>query len=179
MIADHTSTYTLHRRQHVAAPVRDVFAFLANAATMQFLLPPWLHYALHTPLPVELRTDAYLDSSFRWRLLNYRWRSQVLDWSPPRRFVYRQLAGPFKLWEHVQLYDPQEQGTLITDHVRYAMPFGVMGRCVHSLVVRHDLEALFDYRRQRITDRFGAEGGNNEDLPLQKRGPSCPPKAQA
>jgi hypothetical protein len=32
------------------------------------------------------------------------------------------------------------------DTVRYALPFGPLGAAAHRLLVRRDLEAIFDYR---------------------------------
>jgi len=59
------------------------------------------------------------------------------------------------------------------------MPYGPLGACAHSLLARRDLETLFDYRRQRINDRFGMVGGDGEEVPLPQRGPSFPLKPQA
>ncbi len=36
--------------------------------------------------------------------------------------------------------------TLIRDRVRYAIPYGPLGRLAHRLFVRRDLERIFDYR---------------------------------
>jgi hypothetical protein len=47
----------------------------------------------------------------------------------------------------------------MTDIVRYRLPFGMIGRVVHALKVRRDMERIFDYRFQRISERFpGTEG---------------------
>jgi hypothetical protein len=37
----------------------------------------------------------------------------------------------------------------MTDVVRYRLPFGMIGRAVHALKVRRDVEQIFDYRFQR------------------------------
>jgi hypothetical protein len=42
----------------------------------------------------------------------------------------------------------------MSDLVRYRLPFGAIGRAVHALKVRRDLERIFDYRCQRIHERF-------------------------
>ena len=40
------------------------------------------------------------------------------------------------------------------DHVEYALPFGLLGRLVHRLRVRRQLEEIFDYRRRAIEEIF-------------------------
>lgn len=42
------------------------------------------------------------------------------------------------------------------DHVAYALPFGVLGRIVHRLLVRRQLEEIFDYRNRIIDEVFPA-----------------------
>ena len=44
----------------------------------------------------------------------------------------------------------------MTDVVRYALFFGAFGRLVHAACVRADVERIFDYRRRRIHELFGA-----------------------
>jgi len=42
------------------------------------------------------------------------------------------------------------------DLVRYALPFGPLGRLTHALWVRGTLAQIFDYRFERIGRIFGA-----------------------
>jgi hypothetical protein len=46
----------------------------------------------------------------------------------------------------------------MTDVVRYRLPLGIIGRAVHSLKVRRDVERIFEYRFQRITELFTGPG---------------------
>jgi len=43
----------------------------------------------------------------------------------------------------------------MTDIVRYALPFGILGRVVHTAKVRADVRRIFEYRRDRISELFG------------------------
>ena len=40
------------------------------------------------------------------------------------------------------------------DHVEYELPFGLLGRIAHRLLVRRQLEQIFDYRRRVIGEMF-------------------------
>ena len=44
----------------------------------------------------------------------------------------------------------------MTDVVRYRLPFGMIGRAVHALKVRREVEQVFDYRFERIGELFAA-----------------------
>ena len=43
----------------------------------------------------------------------------------------------------------------MTDHVEYALPLGPLGRIAHALQVRRNVETIFDYRFDRIQEKFG------------------------
>jgi len=39
--------------------------------------------------------------------------------------------------------------------VRYALPFGLLGRAIHGLSERRNVEGIFDYRHEKICALFG------------------------
>ena len=67
-------------------------------------------------------------------------------------FVDVQTRGPYTLWHHTHEFEPADGGTVIRDRVRYRLPFGALGDLVAGRMVRRDLEAVFDFRRQRIQE---------------------------
>ncbi len=95
----------------------------------------------------------------RYRLRVHRvpvgWLTAIREWDPPHRFVDEQLRGPYALWHHTHTFEPApdgDGGTLMRDVVRYALPLGPLGELARRLVVRRDLEAIFDYRAERIRE---------------------------
>ena len=40
------------------------------------------------------------------------------------------------------------------DTVRYALPYWPLGEVAHALLVRRDLEAIFDFRRREVAGRL-------------------------
>lgn len=148
--------YVLKREQYLPLPVEEVFDFFSRAENLDFLTPPWLHFRILTPLPIAMQQGTIIDYRIRWRWLPLRWRTEIVDWDPPHRFVDLQLRGPYKLWHHTHTFVPQGDGTLMTDCVRYQLGWGPLGRWMHRWYVAKDLEAIFDYRRQRIADHFSA-----------------------
>jgi len=42
----------------------------------------------------------------------------------------------------------------MSDVVRYRLPFGPLGRLVNALIVRRDVEGIFEYRNRRIAEIF-------------------------
>lgn len=92
------------------------------------------------------------------------WTSRIEEWRPPVRFVDLQLKGPYQLWHHTHSFESLDGGTLITDNVRYAVPFGPLGDFIAGWLVRRDVERIFDYRTRKIAEIFG-----EQPVPAQRR----------
>jgi ligand-binding SRPBCC domain-containing protein len=143
--------HVLTREQQLPAPPEHVFPFFGDALNLEAITPPWLGFRVVTPQPIEMRPGALIDYRLKLHGVPIRWRTTIAAWDPPRRFVDVQLSGPYAIWHHTHDFEPLEGGgTLMRDTVRYALPLGPLGAVAHRLVVRADLERIFDYRRDAV-----------------------------
>ena len=146
--------YELRTRLRLSRPRPEVFAFFADAGNLDALTPPWLHFRILTPLPLDMRAGANLDYRLRLHGLPIHWRTEITTWDPPYRFVDEQLRGPYRLWVHEHTFEEDgPEATIVGDHVRYAVPFGALA---NWLVVDRDVKAIFRYREGRLREIFGA-----------------------
>lgn len=130
----------------------EIFPFFADAANLEKLTPPWLNFRILTPLPIEIKRGTLIDYRVGIRKIPLRWRTEICEWQPPSRFVDRQLRGPYRLWEHEHTFQAKDGGTLVGDHVKYSV---LGGWLTDRLLVRRDLEGIFDYRQERMQQIFG------------------------
>ncbi len=86
--------------------------------------------------------------------LPVRWVTEITHISEKQFFVDEQRLGPYKIWHHEHHFQHTDQGVLMTDRVSYVMPFGILGRLVHRLLVRRQLEQIFAYRKEMIERMF-------------------------
>ena len=133
-------------------PIEEVFAFFSNPANLDSITPPWLNFRMITPGLIAMREGAVLDYKLRVRGFPIRWRSKITAWEPPHRFVDEQIRGPYRLWNHEHKFEARNEGTLVVDHVHYAVPFD---RLLRKLVVGPDVERIFAYRTECLLRRFG------------------------
>ncbi|MFA6046485.1 MAG: SRPBCC family protein [Phycisphaerales bacterium] len=130
-----------------------LFPFFADAANLNLITPPWVHFKILTPLPLEMREGALLDYRIRLHGIPIRWRTRITSWEPDRRFVDEQIKGPYYLWRHEHTFEDADGGTLCRDRVTYAHPGGAL---VHRWFVGPDVKRIFEYRQARLLAMFGA-----------------------
>ena len=141
----------LHRETIVPASRRETFAFFADASNLERLTPPWLNFAILTPMPVAMWPGVDIDYRISLYGLALPWRSRIDVWEPSVRFVDRQVVGPYRWWRHEHRFESVAGGTLVVDHVEYVP----RARWLSGPIVRRDLERIFTYRQNALLQIFG------------------------
>jgi len=142
--------YTLQREQWIPKPPEEVFPFFASTGNLESLTPDWLHFhVISEPKAIERGTK--IDYKLRIRGVPVRWQSEITVWEPPFRFVDEQRRGPYRTWIHEHRFEPRDEGTLVTDIVRYAV---VGGPLIQRWLVSKDLVRIFDYRQKQLEKIF-------------------------
>lgn len=145
--------HALDLEQRVARPLADVFAFFSQARNLERITPPWLRFGMVGEGSGELGEGSLIEYRLRVHGVPVRWTSLIEVWEPGNAFVDRQLRGPYRLWHHRHEFAAVGRETIVRDQVRYAMPLGRAGELAHVLLIRRDLERIFDFRR-RTVDRL-------------------------
>ena len=148
--------YTLHRRQWVPRGLFETFGFFERPQNLPVITPPWLAFSILTPEPIAMARGLIIDYRVRVLRLPTHWRTLVSEYDPPHGFRDVQVIGPYRLWDHRHRFWREGGGTVIEDFVVYEPPLGPIGSLLNRLVIRRQLEEIFDFRRRRIEDRLGA-----------------------
>ncbi|MCE9529378.1 MAG: SRPBCC family protein [Planctomycetales bacterium] len=150
-------TYTLERTQFIPRPLREVFPFFSDAENLEAITPPFLQFKILTPGHILMQAGTLIDYRIRLLGIPMFWRTKIETFGPPFRFSDTQVRGPYRLWHHAHEFVETSEGTLMTDLVRYQMPFGPLGILVHAIWTRRTLERIFDYRFQKVAELLGPE----------------------
>jgi ligand-binding SRPBCC domain-containing protein len=146
-------THHLKSELWLPRPRDQVFQFFADPRNLERITPPWLSFEILTPPEIEITQGTLLDYRLKLRGIPLRWRSEITIWEPPRRFVDRQTQGPYSLWVHEHRFTDEDSGTIVGDHVEYAV---LGGRLIQEYLVAPDLERIFNYRRQALKELLNA-----------------------
>lgn len=144
------STYQLIREQTIDWPLDEVFAFFADARNLETLTPPWLRFEILTPGDIDMRVGTIIQYALRVHGLPINWTTVITVWNPPFEFVDVQLRGPYVLWHHRHTFEAVGDSTRMIDEVNYRLPLGWIGRAMHGVMVRRDLNSIFDFREQTV-----------------------------
>jgi len=141
----------LEQEQVLDVAIERTFDVFADARNLEQLTPPSLRFRIVSTSPIEIREGTLIEYRLRVRGIPIRWLTRIAAWNPPHGFVDEQLRGPYALWHHThELEALGEAQTLVRDRVRYRIGFGPIGTVAHALLVRRELEGIFDFRRRAI-----------------------------
>ncbi|MNY12696.1 hypothetical protein D3C86_1457920 [compost metagenome] len=83
-----------------------------------------------------------------------RWQTEITTVNYQKSFTDFQKKGPYKLWRHHHEFIPNQKGVMMIDTVDYELPFGIIGKMAHSLMVKKKLNAIFNFRHQVLEQLF-------------------------
>ncbi len=143
--------FELTSSQFIRRPLAEVFDFFSKAENLEVLTPAFIKFSILTPPPIQMRVGCLIDYRIYVRGIPLKWRTEILAWEPPFRFIDKQLKGPYKLWEHTHTFSEKPEGTLVEDYVKYKV-FG--GSLIERLFVRPDISKIFRFRQQKLLELF-------------------------
>ena len=147
--------YTLHREQIIPAPAERVWTYFATPLNLNEMTPPDMAFEFVHGGNKPMYTGQLI--AYKVTILpgvRFRWLTQITHIEPGKRFIDEQRRGPYGLWIHEHRFEPLSSGVRMTDHVTYALPFGLLGDLTHALYIRRRLAQIFDYRREKVNTIF-------------------------
>lgn len=135
----------------------EVYAFHQDPRNISEISPPSLHVER-----VECSVPAEAGGEFRLRVRQFgiplEWIGVWEEAVPHGRLVDGARKSPFRHWRHSHLFEPAGEagGTMMTDRVEYALPFGFLGRLLDMTVMKAVFTAMF-MARHRATAAYFAK----------------------
>lgn len=148
--------------QFLPTDINTAWDFFSSAKNLARITPPELDFKILTDLGEKdiyrgMLIDYTLKPLFGIRL---HWQTEIWKLKKPRMFIDRQLKGPYNIWEHTHEFIQKEKGIIMKDAVKYQLPFGIIGKMAHSLIVRKKIEHIFNYRKEILSKIFTQDGNN-------------------
>ena len=150
------SEYLFKTEQFLPIGISQAWNFFSSPKNLALITPPDLDFKIVTiPDESNIYEGMIIDYKVRPLLgIRVNWKTEIFDVQKPVLFSDRQIKGPYRLWEHKHVFIEKDNGILMTDEVRYRLPFYLLGRLTHFLVVRRKIEKIFAYRRNILQKIF-------------------------
>ena len=146
--------YNLKTEQQFDHPIEKVFDFFSRPENLSVITPEKMNFNIITPLPIHMGKGKIIDYTIKVLGFPVRWRSIISSYDLPNEFTDEQLLGPYAFWHHKHHFKKHNEGTLMFDTVTYAMPYGWLGRLIHWLSVKNQLQWIFDFRAKKLEEIF-------------------------
>lgn len=144
-------------RQHLPIDIEKAWDFFSSPVNLAVITPPKLDFRIRTrldnkPIYNGQRIDYTVKPLFG---LPLHWQTEITDVKHGVYFTDVQRKGPYKRWEHRHTFTQDEKGVMMQDEVSYELPLGIVGTVAHRLLVRKEIEHIFEYRKHKLIHLFG------------------------
>jgi ligand-binding SRPBCC domain-containing protein len=147
--------YQLKRTQLIRTDLQTCWKYFSAPANLHVITPDYIDFRVHTAVPERMYEGLIIRYTIRPILgIPLNWISEIRNVKEGVYFVDEQRHGPYKMWHHEHHFKEVEGGVEMTDIISYLMPFGIIGKFVHWLFIRRQLENIFAYRVEKADELF-------------------------
>lgn len=153
--------YQLKRSQQLRQNIESVWDFFTSPDNLFHITPKDMNFKILGDTPdKEIYEGMIIDYTVAPFLgIPLNWQTKIIQVDYLKSFTDFQHKGPYKLWRHYHEFLPNKEGVLMLDTVDYELPFGVIGKIAHSLMVKKKLDQIFNYRYQALEQLLNQEKG--------------------
>ncbi|MBS1577453.1 MAG: SRPBCC family protein [Bacteroidetes bacterium] len=151
------AVYSIKRTQEIPVTLEGAWNFFSNPANLQAIAPQKMGFKIISKHHGgKMYAGQLIEYKLRpvWNIPLY-WMTEITHVEDKKYFVDEQRYGPYALWHHQHHFREVNAGIEMTDIVHYKIPFWLIGDLANSLFVKKQLNAIFDYRFQKIEELFG------------------------
>jgi ligand-binding SRPBCC domain-containing protein len=148
--------YQFRQSQFIPSDLNTVWDFFSSPKNLGAITPAEMNFEIleasggekmHTGQLISYKVNPF-------PFVRVKWITEIKNVEHKKHFTDDQKAGPFALWRHQHFFSALDKGVLMADEISYAIPFGILGRIVNSMIVEKQLNYIFNYRSEQIKSIF-------------------------
>jgi ligand-binding SRPBCC domain-containing protein len=148
--------YQFKTIQIIPTDLETCWDFFSSPKNLKIITPDYMGFEVLVDVPEKMYAGLMIEYEVRPLMgIPMKWITEITHVDELKFFVDEQRKGPYKIWHHEHHFKQLENGIEMTDIVSYELPFGILGKLAHPLVVKSKLNQIFDYRFQKVEDIFG------------------------
>lgn len=148
--------YTLERTQRIPISLKEAWNFFQNPSNLSKITPSEMGFETLSEVPEKMYPGLFIHYKVSPLFgIKMNWTTEITYVQEPNYFVDEQRVGPYAIWHHEHHFKEIEGGVEMLDRVNYKIPFGVLGKIAHPIVVKSKLEEIFEFRIRAVEEIFG------------------------
>jgi ligand-binding SRPBCC domain-containing protein len=153
--------YQLHKTLKIPVSLDQVWDFISSPANLKKITPEYMGFNITSKVLSEKMYPGMIISYKVSPVLGIKmtWVTEITQVKEKEYFVDEQRVGPYLMWHHEHKIEPIEGGVLMTDIVSYKPPFGFLGSIANSILIKKQLQGIFDFRTVALEKMFGKYKG--------------------
>ncbi|OIP83155.1 MAG: hypothetical protein AUK44_06060 [Porphyromonadaceae bacterium CG2_30_38_12] len=151
--------YQFKAQQFIPATLPEVWDFISSPANLKKITPEHMGF--------DITSRGLPEKMYPGMIISYKvkpvagipltWVTEITHVVENEFFVDEQRIGPYTMWHHEHHIKATANGVMMDDIVSYQPPFGMLGAVANSLLIRRQLQAIFDYRNMALEKKFGKQ----------------------
>ncbi|MDC8003801.1 SRPBCC family protein [Aureisphaera galaxeae] len=148
--------FTLHSKQNLPISMTEAWDFLSDPRNLKTITPDYMGFEILSGADRPMYAGQIIQYIVTPVLgIKTKWVTEITHVKEGIYFVDEQRFGPYSLWHHKHFLKEIDGGVEMEDIVDYKIPFGIIGRWMHPILVRPKLKEIFEYRTNKLIELFG------------------------
>lgn len=148
--------YKIHTKQSLPISKEEAWIFLSNPKNLKVITPDYMKFEILSGDDKEMYAGQIIEYIVTPVLgIKLKWVTEITHVVEGEYFVDEQRFGPYSLWHHKHFIKEIPGGIEMEDIVHYKLPFGIIGRLAHPIIVKSKLKKIFEFRRNKLIELFG------------------------
>lgn len=148
--------YKIHTKQSLPISKEEAWIFLSNPKNLKVITPDYMKFEILNGDDKEMYAGQIIEYIVTPVLgIKLKWVTEITHVVEGEYFVDEQRFGPYSLWHHKHFIKEIPGGIEMEDIVHYKLPFGIIGRLAHPIIVKSKLKKIFEFRRNKLIELFG------------------------
>jgi ligand-binding SRPBCC domain-containing protein len=152
-----SKVYSLKTTQKIPISLSQAWDFFSRPDNLKDITPPQLGF--------EVISQHHGEKMYPGQIIEYMvrpilgiplyWMTEITHVQDKQYFIDEQRFGPYSLWHHQHHFKEAEGGVEMTDIVHYKLPLWFLGDIAQVVIVKKQLQEIFDFRFAAVKQRFG------------------------
>ena len=148
--------YRFVRTQKIPINIKEAWNFLSDPNNLKTITPSYMGFHIIENENTEMYSGQIIKYTVSPILgIKINWVTEITHVKNLEYFVDEQRFGPYSFWHHKHFIKEIKGGVEMVDILDYALPFGILGRIFHPVIVKPKLNEIFNYKRKKLIKIFG------------------------